>query len=230
MRCLIADDEAPAREHLRALLQLYPDVEVSAEASSGAQALELARSQVFELAFLDLEMPPLHGLDVAQALLELPWAPAVVFLTGHAQHAVEAYEIGALDYLLKPVRRDRLSRTLERVKRRSPDRMLLTHPVTQAQEVVTPADVSFFTVESEVVLARARGAFYRVNQPLSRLEERLAGEQFLRVHKAYLVNLRRVSRVVRFTRRSSTLVMDCGSEIPLSRHYTEAFRARVPEL
>lgn len=246
MRCLIVDDEEPARSHLRALLGKEPDVVVTAELDSGASALRIVCEQPVDVAFLDIEMPPRGGLEVARALLALPRPPEVVFLTGHSEHALEAYEIGACDYLLKPVRRERLRQTLERLReRRAPlpmselrpvaeetvlERVLLTHPVSQAQEVVYLEEVSWFTATGDQVWAQARGECYRVSQPLSRLEAKLAGAQFLRTHKAYLVNLRKVRRLVSLSRRAFVLRLDCGQEVPLSRHYLEAFRAQIPGL
>lgn len=250
MRCLIVDDEQPARIHLRTLLTKETEVEVSGEFDSGEHVVSVARELAVDVVFLDIEMPPRGGLDVARALLEQPCSPEVVFLTGHSQHALEAYEIGVTDYLLKPVGRGRLRQTLERLHQRLAakalaqeprpgllkeqavplERVLLTHPVSQVQEVVPLEEVSWFTATGDQVWAQSKGESYRVGQSLSRLESRLAGAQFLRVHKAYLVNLRKVRHLVSLSRRAYVLRLECGQELPLSRHYLEAFRSQIPGL
>lgn len=240
MLCLIVDDEEPARRHLRALLSTDPGWQVVAEADTGALALEAARLHKLDVAFLDIQIPPPGGIDVARELVELPDPPEIVFLTGHQEHAVEAFDIGVTDYLLKPVRRNRLRQTLQRVRERRLGRgeasepplgrVLLSHPVKQTQDLVDLAEVSWFTAEGDQVWAMAGGERYRVGQSLSKLEAALTGQQFVRTHKSYLVNLRRVRRLVRLSRHTHVLQTDCGREVPLSRHYLEAFLARVPGL
>lgn len=238
MRCLIVDDEEPARRHLQALLAGDPSLEIVAQAASGEEALRLASSSPVDVVFLDIEMPALGGLEVARSLVDFSHPPSVVFLTGHGDHALEAFDIGATDYLLKPVRRDRLRQTLQRLretratsKSDAPiDRVLLCHPVTQAQEVVSLDEVSWFTANGDHVWAVVKGENFRVSQPLSRLEATLPGDQFIRTHKAYLVNLGKVRRLICLSRRTYVLQTACGQELPLSRHYLEAFRSKIPGL
>ena len=239
MRCLIVDDEEPARRHLQALLAGDPSLEVVAEVGSGEEALKFASSSPLDVVFLDIEMPTLGGLEVARSLVDLSYPPSVVFLTGHGEHALEAFDIGVADYLLKPVRRDRLRQTLQRLRESrsvaaqdssSIDRVLLSHPVTQAQEVVPLDEVSWFTATGDQVWAIVGGESFRVSQPLARLEATLPKDRFVRTHKAYLVNLRKVRRLICLSRRTHVLQTMCGKELPLSRHYLEAFRAKVPGL
>ncbi len=238
MRCLIVDDEEPARRHLHALLSGDPSLEVLAQIDSGDEAIRFASANPLDIVFLDIKMPPPGGLEVARAMVDLPQAPSVVFLTGHSDHALEAYEIGVADYLLKPVRRDRLRQTLQRLREtRRPhsvgpllDRVLLTHPVSLTQEVVHLDEVSWFTADGDQVWAAVRGEMFRVGQPLSRLEKTLPGDRFLRTHKAYLVNLSKIRRLISLSRRTYLLQTSCGKELPLSRHYLESFRTKIPGL
>lgn len=232
---MIADDEEHARRHLKGLLSAHTGWSVVVEVGTGVAALEAARLQPVELAFLDIEMPGASGLEVARAFSELADPPRIIFLTAHTQHAVDAYDLGVLDYLLKPVQPDRLWRALMRTEEGKPktapaDKVWLTHPVSRVQEVVSLEEVGYFTVADEQVWAEARGECYRVSLSLSRLEQMLVDRGFLRTHKAFLVNLEKVRRVIPLSVRMQTLVLDNGREVPLSRHYLPAFRNRVPGL
>src|SRR5512134_743815 len=117
MRVLIADDEAPARDKLRRWLVSQPDVEIVAEAADGLTAAQAIATRAPEVAFLDIQMPGLSGLEVA-AQLEPAGAPLLVFVTAFDEHAIKAFDLNAVDYLLKPYDKDRLQKTLERLRGR----------------------------------------------------------------------------------------------------------------
>lgn len=234
---MIVDDEDYARQHLRGLLLAHPGLSIVSEVSNGLAALDVAGCSKIDLAFLDIEMPGGSGLEVARALFRLPQPPKVIFLTAHGKHAVDAFEVGALDYLLKPVQPDRLSSALQRCgalaeepEQTTLDKVWLTHPLSRVQEVVTLDEIYYFTANDDQVWAEVRGESYRASQSLTRLEELLDNKRFVRTHKAFLVNLDKVRRVVPLSHRVQTLVLDNGREIPLSRHYQNAFRERVPGL
>ena len=120
-RCLIVDDEAPAREELRYLLQAFDDVQVVGEATNAEEALVLLRSLSYDVVLLDIRMPGDTGLNVAKALAELPHQPAVIFTTAYPDYAVEAFDLAAADYLVKPFDAERLRRALDRALRSAID-------------------------------------------------------------------------------------------------------------
>lgn len=212
MRVLIADDEPRARQFLERLLVEHATVEVVGAAKGGAEALEMAQRLQPDAVFLDIQMPDLSGLEVARHLRGAN-APVVVFVTAHDQHAVEAFELAALDYVLKPIARERLAATLERVAREvsagggSPARVtevareLATEPgaaaplhrlpVRHRREVrlLDLAQVPIVFSRDRLVLARSEGHEYLVDYTLQELEERLPAQTFVRVHRAALVNL-----------------------------------------
>ena len=238
---MIADDEEHARRHLLTMLSRHSGVTVVAEADSGLAALEAVRGQTVDLAFLDIDMPGTNGLDVARTLSTMPSPPSVIFLTAHSEHAAQAFDLGVVDYLLKPVQPERLWKALTRFENQrksdsapppevSLDKVWLTHPVSRVQEVVSLDEINYFTANDDQVWAEARGENYRVSLSLSRLEELLSPHQFFRTHKAFLVNLEKVRRLVPLSHRVQTLVLDNGREVPLSRHYLNNFRERVPGL
>lgn len=212
MRVLIADDEPRARQFLERLLVEHATVEVVGAAKGGAEALEMAQRLQPDAVFLDIQMPDLSGLEVARHLRGAN-APVVVFVTAHDQHAVEAFELAALDYVLKPIERERLAATLERVAREvasgggSPARVtgvareLASEPGTHAplhrlpvrhRREVRLLDLSQVPIvfsRDRLVLARSEGHEYLVDYTLQELEERLPAQTFVRVHRAALVNL-----------------------------------------
>src|SRR5919202_4218250 len=118
IRALLVDDEAPARSELRYLLGKHAEVQVVGEAASAAEALALARGVHYDVVFLDVQMPGLTGLEAARLVQEQRDPPAVVFVTAHAEHAVDAFAVEAFDYLLKPVDPQRLARVVERLRER----------------------------------------------------------------------------------------------------------------
>src|SRR4030042_3578556 len=111
LRALIVDDEAPARSELTYMLEKADNVEIVGEATNAREAIELIRALNHDVVFLDIEMPGLTGLNVAEIILELPRSPAVVFVTAYGEHAVKAFELDALDYLIKPFNARRLHKT-----------------------------------------------------------------------------------------------------------------------
>ena len=213
MRVVIADDEPRARQYLERLLSEHEGVEVVGAARNGAEALALIARARPDAAFLDIHMPDISGLEVARHLRGDD-APIVVFVTAYDQHAVEAFELAALDYVLKPIRRERLAETVQRVRAESatgghrgaagavrevlesePMRQhaqpLLRLPVRHRREVklLDLGDVPLVFSRDRLVLARSEGKEYLVDYTLQELEARLPAGQFVRVHRGALVNV-----------------------------------------
>lgn len=197
LNVLIVDDETLARSRLRALLAdcTAPQAHPGGEATSAVQAMELLRRERFDAVLLDIHMPGADGLALAQALRELPQAPAIVFVTAHAEHAVAAFELEAVDYLTKPVRLERLQAALQKVERRL--RQDGAAPVPSGPEVlviqdrgrterVPLAEVLYFKAELKYVTVRTAARSYILDASLSELEERHAAH-FMRIHRNALV-------------------------------------------
>lgn len=196
LRALIVDDEMLARLRLRTLLGecTGPRATVDGEAASAAQALELLAQHRFDVALLDIRMPGADGMALAQMLRAMPDAPAIVFVTAHAEHALQAFELDAIDYLTKPVRLSRLMVALQKIERH----MLASRSVaTDAgnflsiqdrgrTERVPIADVVYLKAELKYVTVRTAARSYILDGSLSDLEER-HGRQFLRIHRNALV-------------------------------------------
>ena len=214
LRAVIADDEPRARQFLARLLSEHDEIELVGEAKSGGETLALVARLAPEVVFLDIQMPDLSGLEVARHLTGED-APVVVFVTAFDQHAVEAFEVAALDYLLKPIRRERLAEAMRRVvqevrsgrrgaRQEAAVRSVLASPeVRQGLEPLRRLPVRFrrevklldldqvarIVSRDRVVLACAEGREYLVDYTLQELEGRLPVGQFVRAHRAALVNI-----------------------------------------
>ena len=208
LRALIVDDEALARSRLRTLLSdcRLPAACVDGEAANATQAIELLRRQPYDLALLDIHMPGADGLTLAQTLRTLPRPPAVVFVTAHAEHAVQAFELEAADYLTKPVRLERLQQALQKVERllrgrtdapaQESGEMLLIQERGRTERVPL-TEVLYFKAELKYVTVRTAAKTYILDGALSELEEKYA-ERFMRIHRNALVARRAVRALEKY--------------------------------
>jgi DNA-binding LytR/AlgR family response regulator len=243
-RALIVDDEAPSRAELRYLLESFDHIQVVGEATNGEEALVLLRSLSYDVVLLDIRMPGGTGLEVAAALGALPHPPKVIFTTAFPDHAVEAFDLEAADYLVKPFDADRLGRALERALSSAVDDAEPALPAVHAwpaeQMVRIPVQRDGRTVlidQMAIVYASAvRGYSYLkladerllVTFSLNELERRLQGH-FFRTHRSYLVNLNHVRELVPDFKGSLVLVMNDRqrSRVEVARRQTRALRRRL---
>ncbi len=201
LRVLVVDDESLARSRLRTLLGdcRAPAAVVAGEAGNATEAMEALRRDTFDALLLDVRMPGADGLALAQALRGTPHEPAVVFVTAHAEHAVAAFDLEAVDYLTKPVRLDRLQLALQKVERALATRRANVVDAEQTlviqdrgrTERVPLSEVLYFKAELKYITVRTAARSYILDASLSDLEERHS-PQFLRVHRNALVARRAV--------------------------------------
>ena len=201
LQVLVVDDEPLARARMRTLLAdcRSPAVTVGAEAGNAIEAMEALRRGSFDAVLLDVHMPGADGLALAQALRGMPREPAVVFVTAHAEHAVAAFELEAVDYLTKPVRLERLQAALQKVERVLSARQgnATAQPETLViqdrgrTERVPLSEVLYFKAELKYITVRTASRSYILDASLSDLEDK-HGAQFLRIHRNALVARRAV--------------------------------------
>ena len=207
LRVLLVDDEALARARLRVLLAdcRAPSADVLAEAATAVQAVTAIRQQAFDVILLDVRMPGMDGVQLAQAIASMPEAPAVVFVTAHAEHAVQAFEVQAVDYLTKPVRLERLQQALQKVERLAqiniglqPDLIgeVLIIQDRGRTERVPLAEVLYLKAELKYITVRTATHSYIFDGALSELEEKYAAH-FMRVHRNALIARRAVRALVK---------------------------------
>jgi two-component system LytT family response regulator/two-component system response regulator LytT len=248
LRALVADDEQPAREELCFLLEQIDGVKVVGQADNGISALAMANELEPQVAFLDIQMPGLTGFEVAQLLLNSRAAAHVVFVTAYDQYAIDAFDVNAVDYLLKPVERQRLDHAVQRVRHRlslgppRDDRMerlvqmmaerhhrrdQLALKVGDRFLLVQAEDVIYASVDGDTIqIAAGQLAGTSNYRTLDELQARLDPDVFWRVHRSHLVNINKIKEIVPWFSRNYMLRMKDGkaTEIPVSRSQTKRLR------
>ena len=242
LRVLIVDDEEPARALLAELLAAHEDAALVGQCRNGFEAVQAIQTLRPDLILLDVQMPKLDGFEVLE-LLEDP--PAVVFVTAYDQYAVRAFEVHAVDYLLKPVSAERLEAALARVRKRLASGAPDASPAALAREArpgarlervlvrdgekvhVVPIErVDYFEAQGDVVVVRAGETRLRKATTLGELEAGLDPERFLRVHRSYILNLDRIAGLELYAKDSRVAILEDGTRLPVSR----AGYARLREL
>jgi DNA-binding LytR/AlgR family response regulator len=233
LRLLAVDDEEPALADLVRMLEASPAVAEVRAARSADQALIALAERPLDALFLDVRMPGLDGLELARVLRQFDRPPAVVFVSAYDDFAVRAFELEALDYLVKPVSRQRLDEAVDRVGRAAPgggaggDELL---------PVAVPRGGTRLLARSRIIFLQAHGDYVRVvsddgrfllRAALVDLEERWARHGFLRVHRSFVVNLRRAVEVRPRLNGTAVLVMGDGTEVPIARRQVGELRRRL---
>jgi DNA-binding LytR/AlgR family response regulator len=236
LRAVVVEDKAVEREYLKSLLDEVDDVEVIAEAENGSEALDIITRYKPNLVFLDIGLPELDGLEVARQLFFADLKPFIVFVTVDRQHAPEAFDLGSVDYLLKPYNRLRLRKTLSRVR----DQVLPQRPanrlvLSKKDEclIIPIEDIIFIeTDKRKRVIVHTVSQTYTVRCTLGTIEDKLAGFwNFLRTNRSYLVNLDWVIRIEVWNNHSYRIVFrDYSGEAFLSRNRLMEFRKRLEAL
>jgi two-component system LytT family response regulator len=246
MRTVIVDDEAPARGLLREYLGAEPDIEVVAECANGFEALKRIGEVAPDLVLLDVQMPKLDGFEVLE-LLEHP--PAVVFVTAYDEYALKAFEVHAVDYVMKPVGRERLSEAIRQVRARlasagaaapgpsplalavaarAPGRFTERLLVKDGANVhVIPVErVDWIEAQDDYAGIRTEGKTYLKTQTLAEIAAGLDPARFVRIHRSYVLNVERLARLELYAKDSRVAFLKDGKQLPVSR----AGYARLREL
>lgn len=232
-KALLVDDEELARKLLREMLNEHGEIEIAAECSNGMEAVKAAAEHKPDLLFLDVQMPKLTGFDVLE-LIDAT-SVSVIFVTAYDQFAMKAFEVHAVDYLLKPFSRERFEAALQRAKSRNPqkptDPMALAaaaRPAGQFVERIVVKDGTRVTLIPVIKLEYAEalddyvslvseGKKHLKQQTISGLEASLDPAQFVRIHRSYLVNLERVTRIEPYGKESRVAILSNGVKLPVSR-------------
>jgi DNA-binding LytR/AlgR family response regulator len=250
VRAVIADDEELMREQLRArLAELWPELAIVAVAKNGAEAVELVRRERPDVVFLDIRMPAKTGIEAAREIAALGGrVPEIVFVTAYDQYAIDAFEAGVLDYVLKPAERERLARTLERIRARlaaPADASALQQALARlAEKLDAPAwlkwiqasvgnqiqmiavdDVLFFTSDEKYTRVQTAQQEALIRKPLKELIAELDPAQFWQIHRATLINTKAIAGVTRDERgRQLVAIKGRPEKLEVSRSYAHLFR------
>jgi len=249
MKTIVVDDEQLARDELRFLLEQLGGIDVVAQAGNGVDALRVIEEYQPDLVMLDVQMPGLTGFEVARRVVQAGIESQVVFVTAYDQYAIEAFEVNAVDYLLKPVEPERLATAVERVRKRlaaekvsreadlEPLLQMLADRQARREQLAIKVDDRFLLVQAdEVVHASVEDDQIRVvtnslsgtsnYRTLDELQTRLDPSVFWRVHRSHLVNINKIKEIVPWFSRNYILKMKDakGTEIPVSRSQTRRLR------
>lgn len=247
LRVVIADDEPPARARLRRLLADHADIEVVAEAADGASAVQAIEAAAPDLVLLDIQMPELDGFEVLQAL-DMPRLPAIIFVSAFDQYALRAFQVHALDYVLKPVEPDRLGEALAHARGRIAGQrapagdaglaglleelwrrpQYLTRVPVRAEGrvlVIDLADVDWLGAADNYVTLHAGARDYLVRDTIAQFDRRLDPDRFVRIHRSTIVQIDRIAELQPDFHGDFTVRLKTGTSLALSR----TFRARVEE-
>lgn len=249
INALVVDDEFPARGELRCLLEEIGGIEVIGECEDGEEALEFLVKNPADVIFLDIHMSIKDGLTVAWEILQLPHPPKIVFTTGYNEYAVKAFELNAVDYVMKPYSKKRLEQTVKKlVELKKAEKwengtiyeLLTKNAVTHHKRIsVWTHDRLIVLNISQIIFAKAEGKGKTVlytekgnfitGFTLKEIEEKLNFSQFCRTHKSYLVNLDKIREVIPWFNNTYVLVFDgySGEKVPVSRHYIKKFNEKM---
>jgi two-component system, LytTR family, response regulator len=231
MKAMIVDDEPLARRELRRLLADFPWVEIIAEAGNVAEAATAIETHAPELLFLDIKMPGGSGFDL---LARLEHVPRVIFTTAYDDHAVRAFEVNALDYLLKPVEPERLAGALARARGPAPSPSSPRQPQVVERLFIRDGARCWFVPLHEVSLIVAEGNYVRLHwrevrpllgRPLSSLEERLDPQRFFRANRRQIINVEFIEAVEAGTSGQLHVQLRNGPEVEISRRQARVFKA-----
>jgi len=244
MRIIIVDDEMLARGVVREYLAEHADVEVVAECANGFEAVKAITELAPDLVFLDIQMPKLDGFEVAELA---GGKTRYIFATAFDQHAIKAFEFHALDYLLKPFSQQRFDQALaharanmgkgagdaavenmvrEAAGRNKPLGRVLIRDGAKVH-VINTDKIEHIEAQDDYVQIRSEGKSYLKNQRMAELEGQLDGEQFLRIHRSYIVNIAFVDRIEQATKDSHVAILKDGGRIPISRSGYQKIRAVI---
>lgn len=231
MRVLIVDDEHLARALLREYLAGHPDIEVVGECANGFEAVKAIGELNPDLVFLDIQMPKLDGFEV----VELAGSkPHYVFATAYDQYALKAFEVHAIDYLLKPFSRERLAQALAHARSRRPPAEQLHAVVLDAVQrrgylervlikdgarvqVVPSATIDYVEAQDDYVQVQAAGKAWLKHQRMSELESQLDPQVFIRIHRSYIANVGAIARIEPASKDNYCAVLKDGTKLPISR-------------
>lgn len=250
IKALIVDDEYPARQELRYMLQEFKDVEIVGEATNAKEALSLISALDYTVIFLDINMPGMNGLELSRAIQERPNPPLIIFVTAYEEYALQAFEVNAVDYILKPFEPRRLRQALEKVRkfleqgqsprqlkaeetgREEPTEARLNRlPVEKDGKtlLLDQNDLYYAYTQDDSVYLKTFAEHYPTRFTLKELLTRLDPKIFFRTHRCYIVNLTKVKEIVPFFNGTYTLILSDKqqSEVPVSRNQAGQLKARL---
>ncbi len=232
-KAVLIDDESLARQLVRTLLAAYPQIEVVAECSDGFEGFKAVQEHAPDLIFLDIQMPRLNGFEMLE-LLDNP--PAVIFTTAFDEFAIKAFEAHAIDYLLKPIVKDRFDKTIRKWLQHQPAKEpqhvtpLLENNIYEGYQhrlvvkdnglirIIPAGDIFYIEANDDYVKIVTKDGSYLKKSTLSHIEQTLDPQQFVRVHRSYLVPVTQLMRIEPYEKESHIALLHCGAKVVVSKN------------
>lgn len=247
LKALIVDDEYPARQELRYLLEQFKDIEIVGEAAGATEAFRLIQVLEYDILFLDINLPGMNGLELTGKFSELSKKPKVIFITAYENYAVDAFAVDAVDYILKPISKSRLKQAIDKVMDKKSKEFeevisedsyaatsgaseLLTSRIIAESKgrmiLVDINDIYFAFTEGDTVFIKTYAEKMLTRSTLKELESRLNKEYFFRSHRSYIVNIHKVKEIQPFFNGTYNLVLEDKerSDVPVSRNKAKRLR------
>lgn len=240
IKVIVVDDEFPTRQELSSFLLNIKDVEIVAECSLGQEAIEFLQTDTADIIYLDIEMPQINGIEIAKIIKStIKNPPEIVFATGFDQFAVTAFELNALDYILKPYSQERILASILRFRnlqkqlsQKNSTSEHLKFPIWHNEKMIllnAETEISLIKSNQQRIIVYSEKGVFEITTPLKDLEQKLSGHGFLRTHKSYIVNINKVMEIIPWFNDTFILTLENCSQkdIPVSRHYIQAFKKFV---
>tara|TARA_B100000674_G_scaffold358772_1_gene301658 strand:- start:521 stop:1234 length:714 start_codon:yes stop_codon:yes gene_type:complete len=232
MRALLVDDERLARAELTRLLDKFPEIEIVSEASNGEEAIDLIEEHKPDLVFLDVQMPGMTGFEVLE---HLHVVPNIIFVTAYDEYALKAFEVNALDYVLKPIELSRLEKAIEKVNSKSQkDDIKANQELNHESQIfIKDGEKCWFVKLDKVRMFESEGNYVRlyfddskpmILKSLNNLEKRLNNKQFFRISRKYIINLTWVEKVEAWFNGGLRVTLKTGEKLEISRRQTSRFK------
>ncbi len=232
LKVLIVDDEAPARSEMRYLLNKIKNVEVLGEAITAGEALKLLKAVKYDIVFLDINMPGMSGIEMAQEIKKMTHQPAIIFTTAYSQFAVDAFELDAVDYLVKPISKKRLLAAISRINEtqvrqiepsadEGEQKQMERIPVTRQSKTILllPKEIYYIESQGEYTIIHSQRGRFISSIRLKDFQEKLSSKSFFRVHRSFVVNLDYVKELISLYGGLCMLRLtdEKATEVPVSR-------------
>ncbi|BAL80708.1 LytR/AlgR family response regulator transcription factor [Caldisericum exile] len=230
IRAIIVDDEEPAREEIKSLLLKFPEVKVLGEFEDALSAFNFVSENSIDVIFLDINLSGISGMKLANEIKEFKNFPLIVFVTAYSEYAVDAFDVGAVDYILKPIDEGRFFKTVLKIKNvlSSKERRKEDFVVCSLDEELTLVRLSeityFFTENGKLYVKKGKEELPVKGLNLQGAEERFSPVGFFRINKEYLINISKISKIIPWFKGKYMIEMDNGDKLPLSPHRQKEFR------
>ncbi|AYE33513.1 LytR/AlgR family response regulator transcription factor [Clostridium septicum] len=232
MNCIIVDDELPAREELKYFIKNFSSMDILSEFEDGTEALKFLQANSVDIIFLDINIPGIDGINLAKILCKLNFSGKVIFITAYKEYALDAFDIHAFDYLLKPFSEERIISSLERIEdsrdeKLNNDRKSDKLSVMRNGKiyVVNTKDICYLEASGRTVKVCVNGEEYLSKHKISEIESKLSNKEFYKSHRSYIVNLGKVEEIKPWFNGTYVLkIKDIEKEVPVSRNKVKDFK------